>query len=879
MSHTSESGPDADPVGRATVALGDPDAPGALAEAVLAQARAAVACERAILWFWSDPDHVLMPLAWHSDDGAAETGAALPVVRPGQGLAGQAFVLGAPARAGPGADEIPWPAAWAAADGVAPSACVPIGPPERPIGVLGVDRAADAAPFADAEIERLEAVTAPIGGSLAAMRTLVELRARAMEARALTRLMGRGAGVRSLDALLPMICDDAVRLLGADLAGVALVDPGQELTAWRGISGARTDSWRGVTYSPSSPIGRWLNSSRPTESVVHDGDGDGDGTGLPPEELPLAEAEGLQHVVSVPLGDDAGALVLGWRRRVRVSPRHVRLAATLGTYAGTLVTAAHTAERLDVLLDHAPVAFAAIDEDGVIQICRGLATEAVGLGPDAEGRAVQELYADEPEVLAQFARVMAGQVDRDVVRMRGRSFDARFMPAPTGGYVVVATDVTERLEAEERQLAQARLDPLTGLPNRSRLRAELARRIGAPGADGEVTLLQFDLQGFTDLNDTLGGTNGDRILRLVGERIASGAPEGSLTARLGLDEFGVVASAATAEEAMRIGHDLQRLIAQPLAIAGTELSVQTRCGVASSAGSASAERVERLADAALRQAKRSGRPLAIFDAALHDRRRTAVVLTADLRRALEHGGLELHFQPIIELATGRPVRAEALVRWTHRERGRIAPLELVGLAERSGAIGRLTSWVIETALAEAKGWRAAGQALGVAVNISAIDLQDAGLVDAVAERVERFGLDPGSVCVEITESAALQESGRVLATLEGLAESGVGVAIDDYGTGYSSLAYLRRLPATELKIDRTFTSAMGEHPDDAAIVRSTVDLAHRLGLNTVAEGVEDEATLTALSELGCDYAQGYAIARPLPPDALLRWLRAQVATG
>jgi diguanylate cyclase (GGDEF)-like protein/PAS domain S-box-containing protein len=447
--------------------------------------------------------------------------------------------------------------------------------------------------------------------------------------------------------------------------------------------------------------------------------------------------------------------------------------------------------------------------------------------------------------------------------------------------VAVVTDITEQKRAEEALAHQALYDVLTDLPNRTLLHDRLGQAIrGAERSGDSAALLVMDLDRFKEVNDTFGHYYGDALLRQVGERLQAALRGGDTLARLGGDEFAVVLEVADRVGAVDVADRLLRALDVPFAVEGHNLSVGASIGIALFPDHAGdADTLLRRADVAMYVAKRSGNGHALyaFDQDQHSPGRLA--LAGELRHAIEHDQLVLHYQPKLELRTGAIIGVEALVRWRHPQHGLVAPDQFIPLAEQTGLIRPLSKWVLAEALRQYEAWRVAGFELPVAVNVSMRDLHDPQLLDTIGDLLAAWNLAPLALNLEITESSLMTEPDRTLAVLAGLREIGVGMAIDDYGTGYSSLGYLKQLPVVELKIDRSFVRDMARDRSDLAIVRSTVELAHNLGLRVVAEGVEDAATQQLLAELGCDQAQGYYISRPLPNTELTDWLNHRLWQG
>jgi diguanylate cyclase (GGDEF)-like protein len=418
---------------------------------------------------------------------------------------------------------------------------------------------------------------------------------------------------------------------------------------------------------------------------------------------------------------------------------------------------------------------------------------------------------------------------------------------------------------------EALTDELTGLANRRALLRELAAACRAE--DPRAALLLCDLDGFKEFNDTLGHEAGDELLREAAERIARAVGAECGAARLGGDEFAVLVPGAGAAEARALAERLRCELAAPLPVAGIEVRVDASVGIAlvpdhsrQSAG------VLRRADVAMYEAKGARTGVELYDATrdLHSRER--LMLAGELRAAVEEGALEVHFQPKVDVADGRVVGAEALVRWPHPERGFLSPDVFLPAAEQAGLMRPLTLIVLDGALAACGRWLAAGRDVGVAVNLSASNLLDASLPHEVAARLAAHGVEARHLTLEVTEGTILanpRRSGEVLAAVRAL---GVAVSLDDFGTGHSSLSHVKRLPVDELKIDRAFVSHLSQDATDRAIVAAIVRLAHSLGLTVVAEGVEDEAALEALRGEGCDSAQGWLFSRPLDEAAFGAWL-------
>ncbi|MEU6145769.1 bifunctional diguanylate cyclase/phosphodiesterase [Streptomyces sp. NPDC047081] len=444
---------------------------------------------------------------------------------------------------------------------------------------------------------------------------------------------------------------------------------------------------------------------------------------------------------------------------------------------------------------------------------------------------------------------------------------------------LVALDSTlwiARARAEE----QLR-DPLTGLPNRQWLLERIwtalddAERIGARAA-----LMLIDLDRFRSVNDTLGHLAGDRLLLQIADRLRAALPRGAEAARLGGDEFAVLLPVAdSTTSATRVARGLVAELSSPLDLDGLTLVLEASAGVAVFPDHAlDAEGLLRRADVAMYQAKRDRTGVEVYESKRDSNTPDRLGLLGDLRRALDAHEVQLHYQPKVRF-DGQVAGLEALVRWVHPERGKVPPDEFIAIAESSGLMPHLTEYVLETALGQVARWRAQGLHVPVAVNVSPRDVHTPGFAGSVAARLARHGVPAGALQLEITEHVLLEDPQRAADTLAGLTGHGVKMSLDDFGTGYSSLVHLRRLPVSELKIDRSFVARLAVDAEDAEIVRCTVDLAHSLGLLVVAEGVEDDETWERLRDLGCDAVQGWLVAAAMPAEETTAWLRARGSRG
>jgi diguanylate cyclase (GGDEF)-like protein/PAS domain S-box-containing protein len=487
------------------------------------------------------------------------------------------------------------------------------------------------------------------------------------------------------------------------------------------------------------------------------------------------------------------------------------------------------------------------------------------------------------QAVAHLEQARTGQRQHFSFRHRLASGDIRDVdvysgPLTIGGQALlysIVHDVTARVRAEQALRHQARHDALTGLPNRAFLHERVAAACDdADAAARPRALLLLDLDHFKEVNDTFGHERGDALLREVADRLRGAVRADDTVARLGGDEFAVLLPGADAAGAARVATDLRAALDAPLQVAGQALRVGASVGIAlGPVHGADGPTLLRHADVAMDAAKRARSGHAIYDPTQDQHSPARLALVGDLRDAIEGGALTLHYQPQVDLASGRVCGVEALVRWPHPERGLIPPDAFIPLAEQTGLIAPLTNWVLGEAIRQGRAWQRAGLLLGVSVNLSMWNLHDPALPDRVASLLQEHGLSPAWLRLELTESALMADTDRTMDVLARLSALGVRLGVDDFGSGYSSLAYLKRLPVDELKIDKGFVRALATDATDAAIVASTVALGHALGLRVVAEGIEDRATWDLLVAQGCDVAQGYYLSRPLPAEALARWLR------
>ena len=432
-------------------------------------------------------------------------------------------------------------------------------------------------------------------------------------------------------------------------------------------------------------------------------------------------------------------------------------------------------------------------------------------------------------------------------------------------FELLAGAIRSETEALEHQALH---DPLTDLPNRKLLNDRLQHELFRCERNKScLTLLISDLDRFKEINDTLGHHVGDLVLQEAAKRLRKALRKNDTVARLGGDEFGMLLPDANGKAACTVSEKIVKLFAKPFVIEGHNLNVGISIGIAEHPSHGNDVNIlMQRADVAMYNAKQNNTGFKLYNPSEDPHSVSRLALMSDLRSAIEEKSIELFFQPKVDVRTNWIIAAEALLRWKHPERGYIPPDEFIPLAEQTGLIHPLTSWVIDEALYRCSQWHQQGSAITVCLNVSVHSLQNSDFVQLIEKALERHGV-PAEFCViELTESVFLKDLYRAKEILQKVDDLGVGLSIDDFGTGYSSLVYLKQLPVRELKIDRSFVSEMTEDENDAVIVRATIELGHNLGLQVVAEGVEDIETLEQLRALNCDMVQGYLISRPLPND-------------
>jgi diguanylate cyclase len=449
-----------------------------------------------------------------------------------------------------------------------------------------------------------------------------------------------------------------------------------------------------------------------------------------------------------------------------------------------------------------------------------------------------------------------------------------------GGAVVVTRYQRDLHFESEHNRYQALHDPLTHLPNRALFqdRTGVALRTAARSG-ATVAVLLLDLNRFKEVNDTLGHQYGDYLLLQVADRLRVSVRDSDSVARLGGDEFGILLLISSWEEALAATQRVGAAFHNPFLLYDITLDIDASIGIALAEPGDGVETLVRHADVAMYEAKAAHHPFARYESSRDDNNLSRLVLLGDLRRSIAADELILQYQPKVSTRTGAISSVEALVRWQHPTLGLLQPDAFIPLAENTAVIHALTTHVLRLALSQARKWLDAGRSIPVAVNIPARSLLDPRFPAHVRELLDAHDVAPYLLCLELTETAVMTDHDLALIVLQALDSMGVSLSIDDFGTGYSSMSYLKTLPVKELKIDRSFVMGMANDPDNAVIVRSTIDLGHDLGMTVVAEGVQDSTTRNDLAAMGCDLVQGYEICRPVSARELELWIEAHPLTS
>lgn len=647
-----------------------------------------------------------------------------------------------------------------------------------------------------------------------------------------------------------------------------------------------------------SGMGPAARAIRLCQTQVADAD-PGDAEPLPWQER--ARAEGIRCVVSVPLignGQAIGALTVGADRADAFGPEEIRVFEDLArdTVSGleacfALAVVRNSEQRWRSLFDHMLDGFAYCvmhyENDVPVDYTHLLVNPAferlTGL-TDVVGRRVSEaipgLFQSNPDLLHIYGRVArTGVPERfeTYVDALGMWFSASVFSDEPNHFTVVFDNITERKKAESQASFLAHHDPLTGLPNRPAARDRFEQAMALAERDGtRIAVLLLDVDDFKSINDSLGHSVGDMLLRGVAERLSRRVRSADTVSRQGGDEFLILAPAIhELPDAVALTADILDTMAQPFPVGDRVLfSSVSLGGAVFPEDGRDFDTLLRKADMAMYQAKAAGKnSCRFFDPHMHADAEQRLALRDQLRRGLEREELVLHYQPQIDLRDGRVVGAEALVRWRHPELGLVAPARFIPIAEESGLIVPLGDWVLGEACRQTAEWRRSGlRDFAIAVNLSAAQFRRGHLENSVPAALKAADLEPEFLELELTESILIGDTETVLSAIQRLKALGVRLSIDDFGTGYSSLAYLKRFAVNKLKIDQSFVRGLETDSGNGAIVRAIVEIARSLGLRTIAEGIEDEPTLELLRRFGCDEAQGYHIAKPLPADAFAAFI-------
>lgn len=591
-------------------------------------------------------------------------------------------------------------------------------------------------------------------------------------------------------------------------------------------------------------------------------------------------SRGLFETIKTPMVDGEGKLigVLGIARDITTRVKAER--ALL-----------ESQQRAQQYLNIVGVMLIALDIEGRVQLVNRKGCEMLGV-PEADilGKDWFEHFLPErmrTDVKATFIQILKGNVapveymENEILT---RSREERVVAwhntllldeaGGVNGVLASGEDITERKHYIAELEHKALYDNLTDLPNRNlftdrlKLALAVARRETKP-----LAIILLDIARLKEVNDILGHHNGDIVMQEVARRITMALRETDTVARLGGDEFAILLPGDEKEFATIAIEKIQKAMEPPALIDGSPLDIEVNMGVAvyPQHGEDPTLLLSR-ADVAMRMAKSEVSGFCIYESSHDHYSRRRLSLLGELRRAIAQNELVLYYQPQVDIASGKVIGVEALVRWPRTACDMVSPMEFIPLAEQTGLIRPLTLWVLEQAVVQCGHWRTKGLDLKVSVNLSARNLLDSTLPDTLARMLATRQVTSDCLMLEVTESAVMLQPERALQILTRLHEMGASLSVDDFGTGYSSLAYLTKLPVCELKIDQSFVFGMVKNDNDAIIVRSTIDLAHNLGLKVVAEGVEDQETLQLLASLGCDTGQGYYFARPMPAEHFSRWL-------
>lgn len=531
--------------------------------------------------------------------------------------------------------------------------------------------------------------------------------------------------------------------------------------------------------------------------------------------------------------------------------------------------------RLRAVVDNLPIILFMLDADGVFTLSEGLGLKTLGRRRNEDaGASIYDVYANQPQLIDGFEAALSGQTQVAEHDLPHAVFETQFSPLiddsdTVTGVIGLARDITENHEIRRRLEYMAHHDMLTGLSNRTLLRDQIEGAISrARQTNKSVAVLFVDLDRFKKINDSLGRVIGDRVLQMVAERFVDAIRPTDVLARLMGDEFALlVEDAKSPRQATVVARKLLDALAEPIPESGLMLNVRASIGISLYPNDGGdPDTLLTNADAAMHEAKTSHEHYQFFSPDINTTALKSLLLSSHMHAALERDEFRLHYQPVIDVASGLITGFEALVRWQHPERGLVSPAEFIPLAEETGLIAPLGETVMRQACRQIRQWLDEGYSgLRVAVNLSAMQFRDWGFVASIGEILEETGVPPSRLLIEITESIMLPNPAETRRILNKMTAMGMTIAIDDFGTGYSSLAYLRDFPIDYLKIDRSFVNDIPNDKNAGTIVNTIVAMAKSLGLDVIAEGVETSAQFGFLRDSGCDEAQGYYFGKPMTP--------------
>ena len=827
--------------------------PTALAKLAVDLACDLLGVDGAALYWWVPTTGLLHGLA----DNRQYQGSGTRTLEPGKGVAGLAFQRAEPVIIN---DYPNWDGAvpWALKNGVRAALGIPLVARGRAVGGMAVLTHAVGGFDAD-DLQLLSLLAAQVAPSLEAGRLDVDLAASEQRFRSLYGSVACGVLVLSASGVIIQVNPTGEQIIGLSAEEMRGKTPDQLWRAYNedGSEQAGVDRVGPVVLRSRQPLHVTLRIVLPT----------GRERWLLLDAIPVIgpDDQALQVVASF--------LDITERKQVEEALRE-------------------SEERFRAVFDRAALGIARIDLDGRIIEANPALQRMLGysVAELTHNRLANFIHPDHLQDgrLQQLAELSEGQrlelqqelryvhkggamvwCNSVASLVRGPSNEPLFL-------IVMAEDITSRKVQELALEHRALHDGLTDLPNRTLLYDRLQQSILLGKREHHpLALLMMDLDRFKEVNDTFGHHAGDDVLRQVAARLKSELRESDTIARLGGDEFAIILPgvADEAAAALTAGRLLQALL-QPLTIEGEQLEIRASIGIVLFPRHAEdAESLLRRGDAAMYEAKRTGAGTAFYTLEHNIDNAGGLALTFELRRAIDDGELILHYQPLFRCGTSEVLGVEALVRWPHPRLGLLGPDRFIPLAEQSRLIRPLGRRVLEAAVQQQDRWWREGMTLRMAVNMSMRNLQDPELLLCVTRVLQTHGVPAEWLTIEITESTLMADAEETLKVLAPLKAMGVRIAIDDFGTGFSSLSNLRRLPIDELKIDRTFVTEMATKKKDSLIVRSTIDLAHALGLVAVAEGVEEQSAWEMLAAQGCDFAQGYYLSRPMPADQFVRWYR------